>query len=110
MNIGLAGKAQYNTGNAYVQAYNLTLRVWAGDTLSEGSTIQAALEAMIPPSTRLAHLDAGAVTLAIWLQPPVSSGNALVLAEVEQMQERLFGKWVFTAGAAWLIQLQESRV
>jgi hypothetical protein len=110
MAIGLAGDAEYQTGNAYCQDYNLTIRVWSGETLAQAGEIQEALEALLSPATKLQALSAAASTLAIWLQPPASAGNQLVLAEVEEMQERLFGKFVFTAAASWLIQLQESRV
>ena len=109
MTISLAGEPEYMTGNLYAQNYDLTIRVWSGETLAQAGALQVALEALIVPNTKLA-LDHNAWTLHICLQPPTSSRNALILAEVEEMQQRYYGKFTFTAGAAWLIQVQEQRV
>jgi hypothetical protein len=109
MGIGLAGDPEYTTGLHYVQSYNLGIRVWADDKLNTAGDIQVGLEKLLPCNTKLAMLDDNAWTLHISLQPPTSAGNQLVLAEVEQLPERLFGKFVLTAAASWLIQLQENR-
>jgi len=92
------GEPEYQTGVAYVQAYRVVIRVYAGQLVSAAGSIQTALQALLLANTKLA-LASNAITLHCSLEP----------AAIVESEERYRGQFTFIAGAAWLIQIQELR-
>jgi hypothetical protein len=94
------GEPEYQTGLLYVQGYGVSINVWSNELVGNAGVIQSALGNLLTARTKLTALVNGAWTLHCSLEP----------AGIDEQVERLFGKYVFVAGARWLIQLQESRV
>src|SRR5208337_657633 len=69
MTVELEGLPEFQTGNAYVQEYRLTIKVWSSQLVGNAGTIQAALETLLSATTKLAPLTNGAITLHISLEP-----------------------------------------
>jgi hypothetical protein len=93
------GAPEYTTGRLYVQAYSVSIGVWAGEKVGDAGQIQSALETLMSADTKLMLLTGNAWTLHISLQP----------GSIDPLIERMYGKFTFTASARWLVQLQELR-
>lgn len=90
---------EWMTGQLYVQAYKISIRVWANQQVATTDAIQTALEALIGMTTKLALLANNAWTLQCVLEP----------AGIEEDEQRNLGTDIFIAGAVWTISLQENR-
>jgi hypothetical protein len=93
------GETEYTTGALYVQEYIIVIRVWANQYLGTADAIQSALQDLLTANTKLTGLTDNSWTLHVSMEP----------STLEEQEQRLFGQFTFTAGARWLIQLQEQR-
>lgn len=94
------GEPEFTSGKIYAQSYECRIQVWSDEEVGDAAAIQDALNGLLPANTKLANLVNNAWTLHISLEPDL----------IIQSGERLYGKFVFIAGARWEIQLQEQRV
>lgn len=91
---------EWLTGANYVERYQLNIKVWGDQLVGDAGAIQAALYALLKPSTKIPGLTNNAWTLHCIIIP----------ANITEEKTRTLGKNVFIAEATWEIALQETRV
>ncbi len=108
------GEPRWDSGLSYIQAYGLDIMVWCGDDNTVLRDIDAALDALLPFSTKFESVAAGAfltqnsVTIQVETVS-MASGARIASAGPGQEESRAQQKNIGTVSRRWKVLLNETR-